>query len=323
MSIDPGTSPAESPNTDSPNAPFHLTAEQLAFYDDNGYLVLPGRIPADMLDRLRTAGEHWMSAGRGMDGVEGGDDYRFADRPSGRVMFRVDYVHDKGEPASLELLGSPEILGIAESLVGPNFVPTYEAMVFKDAGDGAPIHWHQDAVHPRTSRIANVDIYLDASIADAGALRVIPGSHRQAADICTLEEAHGWNIPGAIEVPLEPGDVLLHDVMIVHGSPPAVGKKLRRTIYYEFRAAEQIFDQGPWDAEWVDRRLRLLPLALAEHASARPDVRQFEWTPDETLRPQPAPDRADELRIIHVGHTPGSYCSAGSADPAAVPTATS
>jgi len=307
---------------DSPNAPFRLTAEQLAFYDENGYLVLPGLIPADILDRLRVAGEHWMAAGRDKDGAADGEDYQFTDRPSGRVMFRIDYVHDKGEPASLELLGSPEILGIAESLAGPNFVPTYEAMVFKDAGDGAPIHWHQDAVHPRNARITNVDIYLDESVAGAGALRVIPGSHHQAADICSLEETHGWDIPGAIEVPLAPGDVLLHDVMIVHGSPPALGNKLRRTIYYEFRAAEQILDEGPWDAEWIDRRLRLLPLALAEHALARPDVRQFDWTPDASLRPEPATGRVDELRIIHVGHTPGSYCSGGSVDPLPVPAVT-
>ncbi|HEY8790025.1 MAG TPA: phytanoyl-CoA dioxygenase family protein [Actinopolymorphaceae bacterium] len=308
---------------DSPNAPFLLTPEQLAFYDENGYLVLPGRVPPDMLHRLQIAGEHWMTAGRSLDGAEGGEDYQFTDRPSGRVMFRVDFVHDKGEPASLELLGSPEILGIAESLAGANFVPTYESMVFKDAGDGAPIHWHQDAVHPRNARITNVDIYLDESVAGAGALRVIPGSHRQAADICSLEDTHGWDIPGAIEVPLAPGDVLLHDVMIVHGSPPTLGNKLRRTIYYEFRAAEQILTEGPWDAEWVDRRLRLIPLGLTAHAHARPDVRQFEWAPDASLRPLPGTDRDDELRIIHVGHTPGSYCSAGSVDPLPVPAATS
>ena len=203
---------------DDPNLDFHLSAEQIAFYDDNGYLVLPGRIPADLLARLRDAGDRWIAAGRDLDGTPEGVDYAFADRPSGRVMFRVDYVHDKGEPSSLELLGSPEILGIAESLAGRDFVPTYESMVFKDDGDAAPIHWHQDAVHPRHSRIFNVDIYLDASVAGAGALRVVPGSHRQAADICALEEGHGWDLPGAIEVPLEAGDVLIHDVMIVHGS---------------------------------------------------------------------------------------------------------
>jgi ectoine hydroxylase-related dioxygenase (phytanoyl-CoA dioxygenase family) len=307
---------------DDPNLDFHLSAEQIAFYDDNGYLVLPGRIPADLLAQLRDAGDRWIAAGRDLDGTPEGVDYAFADRPSGRVMFRVDYVHDKGEPSSLELLGSPEILGIAESLAGRDFVPTYESMVFKDDGDAAPIHWHQDAVHPRHSRIFNVDIYLDASVAGAGALRVVPGSHRQAADICALEEGHGWDLPGAIEVPLEAGDVLIHDVMIVHGSPPTEGNRMRRTVYYEFRSAEQIITEGPWDREWIDRRLRLMPLALAEHAAARPDIRQFTWSPDPELRPAPADDREAELRIIHVGHTPGSYCSAGSVAGPPLPAAT-
>jgi ectoine hydroxylase-related dioxygenase (phytanoyl-CoA dioxygenase family) len=325
MSIDSGTLPDDSPANspaNSSNVHSHLTPEQVAFYDENGYLVLPGLVPPDLLERLRSAGDRWIESGHGLDGAPDGADYQFTDRPTGRVMFRVDYLHDKGEPVSLELLGAPEILGVAESLAGPNFVPTYESMVFKNSGDGAAIHWHQDAVHPRKSRIFNVDIYLDESAAGAGALRVVPGSHRQVADICTLEDAYEWDIPGSIEVPLQPGDVLIHDVMLIHGSPPTLGNKLRRTIYYEFRAAEQILTEGPWDAEWVDRRLRLIPLGLAEHALARPDVRQFDWTPDASLRPLPGTDRADELRIIHVGHTPGSYCSAGSVDPLPVPAAT-
>jgi hypothetical protein len=227
-------------------------------------------------------------------------------------MFRVDYLHAKGEVASLELLGSPAMLGIAESLAGPDFVPTYESMVFKSAGDGAAINWHQDAVHPRKHRIFNVDVYLDASRSGEGALRVIPGSQRQAADICHIEDEHGWAPPESIEVELEPGDVLIHDVMIVHGSPPVQGNRLRRTIYYEFRSAEQIRTEGPWDREWIDRRLRLLPLGLAAHQHEFAGEPQFAWRIADELRPAPAADAEEELRILHKGGTPGTYCSAGS-----------
>jgi hypothetical protein len=183
-------------------------------------------------------------------------------------------------------------------------------MVFKNAGDGAPIHWHQDAVHPRTWRIYNVDIYLDDSRAGEGALRVVPGTHRGKADICALEEGHGWDIPGSTEVALSAGDVLIHDVMIVHGSPPVTGNALRRTIYYEFRAAEEIEAEGPWDREWIDARLRLMPLALRAHADAFPDRPTASWRPDERWRPLELDDT--DLRVLHNGGTPGSYCSAGS-----------
>lgn len=295
--------------TNEPATPeYHLTAEQVQFFDDFGYLVLRNRIPEPLLERLHLATDAMMAAGRAVG--PDNPDYKFADRPTGRTMFRVDYLHGKGEPASLELLGSPAMLGVAESLAGPSFVPTYESLVFKDEGDGAAIEWHQDAVHPRTYRIFNVDVYLDPSRAGEGALRVVPGSQRNAVDICELRDRHGWEPPGVITVELEPGDILVHDVMIVHGSEAVTENRLRRTIYYEFRAAEQILAQGPWDRDWIDRRLRLVPLGLSEHRRRNPAAPQFGWNIDARLRPEPAGREAD-LRIVHTAHSPGTFCSAG------------
>lgn len=294
-------------------ADHHLTPEQVRFFDEHGYLVLRGRIPADLLARLQAAADAWIADGRAVaEGDPAASDYQWATRGGSRRMFRVDYLHGKRQPASLELLGSPAVLGIAESLAGPNFVPTYESLVFKDEGDGAAIDWHQDAVHPRTHRIFNIDVYLDASRKGEGALRVAPGSHLAPVDVCQLQEEYGWDAPGVIQVELEPGDVLVHDVMVVHGSEAVTGNRLRRTIYYEFRAAEQIAAEGPWDAEWVDRRLRLLPVALREHARANPGAEPFAWNIDPAIRPADSGDDEAELRIAHLVHSPGSYCSAGS-----------
>jgi len=291
---------------------YHLSADEIARFDRDGYLILRDRIPAPLLARLRAAADGWIEDGRSVGAEDAASvDYHYAVRGGERRMFRVDYLHSKGRSASLELLGSPAVLGIAESLAGPDFVPTYESLVFKGEGDGAAIDWHQDAVHPRTHRIFNVDVYLDASRAGEGALRVAPGSQRAPVDVCQLQEEYGWDAPGVLQVELEPGDVLVHDVMIVHGSEAVQGNRLRRTIYYEFRAAEQIAAEGPWDAEWVDRRLRLLPVALREHARRNPDERQFAWNITPELAPATSGDDAAELRIAHGVHSPGSYCSAG------------
>lgn len=300
--------------TDLPAVAGSLSAEQIAQFDREGYLVLKNHIPAEILERLRSAADDWISDGRRTpEGAPESVDFKYANRESGRVMFRVDYLHNKGSAASLELLGSPAVLGIAESLAGPNFVPTYESLVFKDEGDGAAIDWHQDAVHPRTHRIFNIDVYLDSSRRGEGALRVAPGSQLGKVDVCQLEEEYGWDAPGVIQVEMEPGDVLVHDVMVVHGSEAVVGNRLRRTIYYEFRAAEQILAEGPWDAEWVDQRLRLIPLGLREHTRTHPGTEQFDWSPSDRFRPQTTDDETAELRIAHLRHTAGSYCSAGSA----------
>jgi len=299
--------------TDALVAPYLLTDDDVRSFDENGYLVLRNRIPADLLARLQVAATTWMAEGRGISEDDpAAIDYHYANRSIGRVMFRVDYIHNKRQAASLELLGSPAVLGIAESLAGSNFVPTYESLVFKNEGDGAAIEWHQDAVHPRNYRVFNVDVYLDASRIGQGALRVAPGSHRQPVDICDLKDTYGWDAPGVVQVEMEPGDVLVHDVMVVHGSEAVTGNKLRRTIYYEFRAAEQIMGEGPWDAAWVDQRLRLIPLGLAEHAATNPDKPQFQWKISSEFAPETSGDTAAELRVAHTAHSPGSYCSAGS-----------
>ncbi len=298
----------------SPHSPYHLSDEQVAFFDENGYLILHNWIPQMLLDRLQAAGEAWIENGlKSPSDTPQYSDYLFAQRPHGRVMFRVDYLHNKGQTASLELLGSPHVLAVAESLCGPNFVPTYESMVFKQEGDGEAVRWHQDAAHPRKYRIFNYGLYLDHSHAGAGALRVLPKTQTRKQDICALTETYGWDAPGVIEVEMSPGDVLLHDVMVVHGSAHAEGNRLRRTIYYEFRAAEEIVEDGPWDREWIDRRLRLVPLGLKRYQAAFPQSEQFLWNVSDEFRPQSTGDEETELRIAHLVHMAGAYCSAGDA----------
>lgn len=294
-------------------SPFHLTSEQIHFFDENGYLILRNWIPRDLLTRLQEAAATWIAEGWSSDESDAEHtDYVFAERDAGRVMFRVNYVHSKGEQASLELLGAPQVLAVAESLCGPNFVPTYESMVFKQEGDGEAIPWHQDAVQPRQNgRIFNFDLYLDASLAGAGALRVIPKTQTEKQDICLLTEAYGWDHPGAVDVEMEPGDVLLHDVMLVHGSARVAGKALRRTIYYEFRPAEEILADGPWDRDWIDRRLALIPLGLQAHRTAYPDSEQFSWNVTDEFKPD---EDSDELRVLHITGMPGTFCSAGDAN---------
>ncbi len=292
---------------------YHLTPEEVAHFDEHGYVILRGRIGGELLERLQAASTRWIADGHALeDEQDGNGDYNFATRPSGRVLFRINYLHDKQEPASLELLGSPEMLGIAESLAGPDFVPTYESLVFKNTGDGAPIDWHQDAVHPRSDRIFNVDVYLDASRKGAGSLRVAPGSQKQVVDVCQLQEEYGWDAPGVVQTELEPGDVLVHDVMLVHGSEATLANALRRTVYYEFRSAQQILAEGPWDGSFVDERLRLVSLGLDEWRRSRPDDDGFVWNVDPALAPVTGTDVEAELRVAHGVHSPGSYCSAGS-----------
>lgn len=308
-----------------PLSAFHLTPEQIQFFDENGYLVLRRRVQGKLLERLQQAGAAWIEQAKAAEGQENAGpakdpnqadtDYAFAKRPGGRtVPFRVNYLHNKGESASLETIGSPEILAIAESLCGKNFVPTYESMVFKMAGDGEIIPWHQDAVfQERKYRIFNIDIYLDKAGPATGALRVMPRTQTAIHDVCRLNDGtYDWaNGPHEI-VDMEPGDVLVHDDMVVHGSPRTLDAPLRRVVYFEFRPIEQIITEGPWDRSFADQRLRLIPVALKHYQDEFPNRPQFHWNCDPAHRPNMTGDEETELRLVHTVHSPGSYCSANS-----------
>src|SRR6185295_14368958 len=112
-------------------------------------------------------------------------------------------------------------------------------MVWKQPGAGAAIEWHRDADAEQCERgdgarpIFNVDVYLDASDA-SNALWAIPGSQRwsdaEAARACAARNAAGgFRTDDAVALPLAAGDALLHDILLVHGSP-AARSGLRRVL---------------------------------------------------------------------------------------------
>jgi hypothetical protein len=252
------TAPWPLPET-TPTSPYHLTPEQIRFFDDHGYLVLRQWIPSALLARLRDAGDAWIDAG--MQATEDelrGNDFLFAERPGGRVMYRVNYLHNKGQAASLELLGSPQVLAVAESLCGPNFVPTYESMVFKQEGDGEAIPWHQDAVHPRGYRIFNFDLYLDSSRVGAGALRVVPRSQ-----IIPNTGEHLWY--GHFGPPMKEG-VCANDLRLLAQATAAFRLCLNQAVQITEALIHQRFiAQSPQPFRWLHLR-RICWLKYHMHA---------------------------------------------------------
>jgi ectoine hydroxylase-related dioxygenase (phytanoyl-CoA dioxygenase family) len=60
----------------------------------------------------------------------------------------------------------------------------------------------------------------------------------------------GFKKAGALPVPVKPGDVIFHNILVVHGSA-SCSSPLRRTVYYEYRAIEQELRKGPHVPEYV------------------------------------------------------------------------
>ncbi len=236
----------------------YLTQSQIDEFDEKGYLFLRQWIPTDFVDRVRKAAESALdlTIKNAKDGKINTDScvvWKDNDPYVGALTHPHRYMY----PASLELLGSPWVLGIAESLCGKGSMTTYKALVIKNRGDGAEFKWHQDMVHDRTSRIVNISVFLsEASSTDDG-LQVVPGTHLKSQDMSVAKtEAEEQAIClGAI-----PGDVTIHDVMTVHGSKALTHREQRLVFTSEFRTREHILSNSRFSTEWVSAREELLDM---------------------------------------------------------------
>ncbi len=256
-----------------------ITDEQAQFFHDNGLLLIRNLLRGRELEELQK--QTLPLVERSMSERVQDPDYFYTKHKSGvETPFRIEYVVDKTQAGKV-LAGHPFILKSVEKLQGPNFIPTWDSMVFKTPGKGATIAWHRDyaAGMVENKPIFNVDFYLDGSDM-SNCLWGILGSNLWEEkftneritylnggnnDFTQSDGTGEFRFEWAVPIPVDPGDVLFHNVMALHGSPSAQSK-LRRVIYYEYRPIQTELALGPHRPEYIPVKQKLLQACLRERA---------------------------------------------------------
>ena len=239
----------------------------------DGFVSLPDAVPPNLIDRWRLLADRFeaeaLAAHRKSERVHGAC---VIEDPVGPRLMRQDDLLGIEPDATLDLLASPGMMAVARDLCGRGTVPLQMDLLYKHQHPHPLILWHQGAQHPRGFPYLNVGIYLDDADEGDGCLRYVPGTQHELQDICSLSEEHGWEIPGSVEQPAKAGDILVQDMMILHGSGPKWTPNPRRTIYLELRPAEGILESGKQSELWAELRKRWMGLILRRaNASDWPD----------------------------------------------------
>lgn len=243
-----------------------ISDEEAQFFLDNGYLIIRNALDPQELAHVRSAMDDLTRLGSETV-VQDPDFFYGTGHKTGQpVLRRIEYVIDKKDEMKV-LLGNPFILNTVEKLIGPDLIPTWDSMVLKLPGEGVVIPWHRDAGTQCVgdTPIFNVDFYLDPADLDT-CVWVIPGSHlwseektaqwlQQHAKDHTRAE---FEAIGAVPALMEPGDVLLHNILVIHGSPENSSNKLRRVAYYEFRSAQVEAEKGPHTLDYISLKQKVL-----------------------------------------------------------------
>jgi len=132
------------------------------------------------------------------------------------------------------LVRHSRILDAVDDLYGPDLLCWTTNFFIKEKANPAFVSWHQDSTYWGLSQSDVVTAWVAFTLANAGngAMEVIPGSHKldQIPHRDTFAKhnllTRGQEIAvevdqsKAVRLDLEPGEISLHHVRLVHGSPP-------------------------------------------------------------------------------------------------------
>jgi len=231
-----------------------LKTEQKQSFEENGFLVVEGVMPLDLLADIQTEARQLAQT----DGDKVGRVWHE------RALFRRE--------AFRRVLDVSTLIEAEEDLIGPDVQLLALDLLLTRAGGGG-IGWHRDVhfVCNKTLSI-NTAIYLQDMTEETGPLRVIPGSHRREV------EAPSQGSPQEeVLVPVRAGDAVFFDAGLLHSGSPNRSSDLRMGLFayfgrYWIKRMDNYFTQ-PLPAELLytsdPMKRQLLGLGL------RPDVASY------------------------------------------------
>ena len=198
--------------------------------------------------------------------------------------------------ACLRTYAHPELLKVTESINGPDFAPFNEALFIKEPGIGAAVSWHQDGVTHWDSPDFDEDIHgfnFMAQVYGSNAVNgvwVLPGTHKQGKlDIKALvTESGSERLEGAVPIVCNPGDVVMCNRQLLHGSFPNCGFEPRITVNFGFHKRSSVLgvmgggihsDAQVFDEEIVARRSRAIGYAIDARKQRFPDETPYHYQP--------------------------------------------
>ena len=198
-----------------------LTDNEVHFYEEHGYLLLPGYIQREHIDALREEVLQVLEA-NGMTRER----LSRAESTDDKLRQHFEYLKDSHLD---QLINGQNGLATASCLIGGQAVRYLPFTAIKVGGGGGQFHFHQDnnyTQHDPALGSINIWVALVDMSPDNGCLQVAPGSHKQG--VLDWEDAGDGDAHRKVKInpkeflPLRmrAGDAVAFTRLTVHGSGP-------------------------------------------------------------------------------------------------------
>lgn len=266
-----------------------MTTAQRQHFDQEGYLTLKAAAPPALLSRLQDMTARIMADATAPDRQA----HVIGDR---EYVCNIANICQHDDLSALEWLGSPLVEAWATAICGPDFFAVQDYVVVKNLGDPNPILWHRDMMHQRTGACFFLGLYLDDAETGDGALQVVPGSHLSDKHICDIKKEAN------VSLPMQTGDILIHDLMLAHCSGAMTRNTLRRVLYLELISARQAREEQLFSEDLIDSRLYLQTLARQFYRDRQ------EGALAQTEVPVALRSALNDIYAVTIRNWPSSYC---------------
>lgn len=232
-----------------------LSDQEIRHYREQGYVIPQFRLSDAWVRRMQDALNTLI---RNNPGV----------RPEKLVSAHIEGQNDEGVRGSrdfFDLAMNPDIVDLVTQVIGPDVILWGCHVFCKPASEGFETPWHQDGHYWPIRPLANCTVWvaLEPSTRENGCLRVIPGSHaakvlhphlhEDRTDL-TLNQrmAEGsFDENDAVDLELEPGQMSLHDIYMIHGAQANTSGTRRTGVALRYMPGTSLFDRSlrPSDGE--------------------------------------------------------------------------
>lgn len=198
--------------------------------------------------------------------------------------------------ACLRVYGHPQLLRVAADINGEDFAPFHECLFIKDPGLGAAVSWHQDGDTHWDNPDFDEDIHgfnFMAQVYGSTAVNgvwVVPGTHKVGKmDITKMvADAGSERLPDAVPLICSPGDVVICNRQLVHGSFANTGFEPRVTVNFGFHKRSSVLNVAGagihaeamvFDEETIRERSRAIGYAINARHQRFPDEEVYTYKP--------------------------------------------
>jgi ectoine hydroxylase-related dioxygenase (phytanoyl-CoA dioxygenase family) len=224
-----------------------LSPGEIEHYQREGWLIPEFRLPPRRVVQMQEALDELIRRNPGV-------------RPEKLVSAHIEGDNGEGVHGSrqfLDLAMDPEIVELVSGVIGEDVILWGCHVFCKPAGEGYETPWHQDGHYWPIRPLANCTVWvaLEPSTPANGCLRVIPRSHRarvlhphlhEDRQDLTLNQrmaAGSFDEREAVDLALQPGQMSLHDVYMIHGARANTSAQRRTGVALRYMPSTSVFER--------------------------------------------------------------------------------